>query len=119
MKESIIERAFNGDIFTDLHIIDMHCHLGPTFNYYNPEAEIEQMIEDADRLGVEKLCIAPHAALSYDHKLGNCLTYNAIQKFPDRVFGLLTLNPNKVNDIACENIIMNYRIICINEKTQL
>jgi predicted TIM-barrel fold metal-dependent hydrolase len=102
VRASIIDRAFRGDTFRDLHIIDMHCHLGPTSNYYNPAAEIEQMIEDADRVGVEKLCIAPHVALFADHRLGNLQTCDAIQKFPDRVLGYLCLNPNKPNEIDSE-----------------
>lgn len=102
VKGPIIDRAFRRDTFQDLHIIDMHCHLGPTSSYYNPAAEIEQMVEDADRVGVEKLCIAPHVALSCDHRLGNQQTYDAIEKFPDRVLGYLCLNPNKPNEIGCE-----------------
>jgi predicted TIM-barrel fold metal-dependent hydrolase len=98
----IINRAFKGDTFWDLHIIDMHCHLGPTSMYYNPEAQIEQMIEDADRIGIEKLCIAPHAALSYDHTYGNMLTYEAIKNYPKRIYGYLCLNPNKENEIRCQ-----------------
>jgi predicted TIM-barrel fold metal-dependent hydrolase len=102
MGESIVDRAFRGDTFQDLHIVDMHCHLGPTSSYYNPAAEIEQMIEDADRLGVGRLCIAPHVALSCDHMLGNLQTYDAIRKFPDRILGYLCLNPYKLNEIDCE-----------------
>lgn len=102
MKELIMDRAFRGDIFRDLHIIDMHCHLGPTSNFYFPKAQIEQMVEDADRVGVEKLCVAPHIGISCDHRRGNFLTYDAIQKFPDRVYGMVCLNPNKPDEIDCE-----------------
>ena len=57
------------------------------------------MIQDADILGVEKLCIAPHAAISCDYKLGNKQLLEAINKYPDRVYGMLTLNPNFPEEI--------------------
>jgi len=92
---SITERALRADRFEDLEIIDMHCHLSYTYNYYFPRAEIEEMMEDADRMGVRKLCVAPHIALSLDHRIGNRDTFEAIEKFPDRVLGMVVLNPNQ------------------------
>lgn len=94
MKFNILNRALAGERFIDLHIVDSHCHMGPWYNYYFPKAEIEDMMHDADIIGVEKMCIAPHASISCDYKLGNSQVYDAICKYPKRVYGLLTLNPN-------------------------
>lgn len=94
MKLDILSRAMTGDRFSDLHIVDSHCHMGPWYNYYFPNAEIEDMLHDADIVGVEKMCVAPHAAISCDYKLGNRQVYDAVCKFPQRVYGFLTLNPN-------------------------
>ncbi|MDR2569130.1 MAG: amidohydrolase [Oscillospiraceae bacterium] len=102
MSNTIIGRAMNRDSFTDLKIIDMHCHLGPTDNFYFPKAEIEEMLEDADLFGTYKLCVAPHVGISADHKLGNKLAHEAITKFPDRVYGMLCFNPNFPEEIDCE-----------------
>lgn len=99
MKNEILKRALAGKRFDDLHIVDAHCHMGTYFNYYFPKADIEEMIQDADIFGVEKLCIAPHAAISCDYKSGNKQLLDAIHQFPDRIYGLLTLNPNFPDEI--------------------
>jgi len=100
--KNITERALRAERFEDLEIIDMHCHLSYTYNYYFPRAEIEDMMEDAGRMGVSKLCVAPHIALSLDHRIGNRDTLDAIRKFPDRVLGMLVLNPNCPRSTAAE-----------------
>jgi predicted TIM-barrel fold metal-dependent hydrolase len=99
MKRNILERALAGEKFDDLHIVDAHCHMGTLYNFYFPKADIEEMIQDADILGVEKMCIAPHAAISCDYRFGNRQLLEAINKYPDRVNGLLTCNPNFPEDI--------------------
>jgi len=102
VKREILNRALSGNRFNDLHIIDCHCHMGPWYSFYFPRAEIEEMIHDADILGVEKLCIAPHVSISCDYKLGNRQVANAVCKFPERVWALLVLNPNKPCEIQEE-----------------
>jgi uncharacterized protein len=99
MKNSIMKRALAGERFEDLHIVDAHCHMGNYYMFYFPKADIDEMIHDADILGVEKFCIAPHAAISCDYKLGNKQLLDAINKYPDRVNGLLTLNANFPEEI--------------------
>ena len=102
MRDSILDRAFRGEVLSGLDIVDAHCHMGPPTEFYAAKADIEEMVEDADRLGVGRLCVSPHVALSCDHRAGNRLTQEAIWKFPDRVYGLLTLNPNRPDEIDCE-----------------
>lgn len=102
MKREILKRALEGDKFHDLHIVDAHCHMGPWYNFYFPKAEIEEMLHDADIVGIEKLCVAPHASISCDYKLGNRQVAEAILKYPERVYGLLTLNANKPYEIQQE-----------------
>lgn len=102
MKNELIERAYMKDCFGDIHIMDVHCHLGSWYSYYFPNADIDEMIKISDKVGVEKLCIAPHASLSNDYKLGNRLVFDSIEKFPDRVWGLLCINGNKPDEIGNE-----------------
>lgn len=94
MRNEITKRALAGDKFHDLHIIDAHCHMGTYNSFYFPGADIDEMIRDADILGVERVCIAPHSAVASDYKLGNRQLLDAVGKYPDRVYGMLTLNPN-------------------------
>lgn len=102
MKRDILRRALAGDKFKDLHIVDSHCHMGPWYNYYFPRAEIEEMLYDADTVGIDKLCIAPHASISCDYRLGNRLAAEAAGKYPERVFALLVINANKPEEIQQE-----------------
>lgn len=102
MSREITKRALKGDRFEDLHIMDSHCHMGDHYSFYFPKADIGQMLQDADALGVEKICIAPHAAISCDYRLGNAMMKEAVCKYPERVLGLLVLNPNKLEEMDAE-----------------
>ncbi len=102
MKNDILLRAIKGNKFSDLHIVDSHCHMGPTHNFYFPKAEIDEMVYDADLMGVEKVCVATHTAITCDYRLGNKQVAEAAEKFPDRVLALLVLNANKPDEIEHE-----------------
>lgn len=102
MGKEILKRALKKDKFPELKIVDCHCHQGPWFNFYFPEAGIGEMIQDADIFGIDKLCVAPHASFSCDFKLGNRQVFDSILKYPDRVFGLLAINGNKPGEIREE-----------------
>ena len=101
-KRDILKRALAGDRFDDLKIVDSHCHMGPWYNYYFPQAEVKDMLHDAGLFGIESMCIAPHAAISCDYKLGNKQAAEAVAKHSGRVKGLLTLNPNKLSEVNGE-----------------
>lgn len=90
----LLARAWAGEVFSDLEIIDAHCHLSNLFQFSISKCDIEEMVKDADRLGVNQLCIAPHAALCCDYDYGNTLVREAAKRYPDRVLGYVTLNPN-------------------------
>lgn len=102
MSKDITKRALAGKKFNDLHIADAHCHMGPWYSYYFPRAEIEEMLHDADTVGIEKLCIAPHASISSDYKLGNVQVSKAMAKYPGRVYAYLAVNGNMPEEIQGE-----------------
>jgi predicted TIM-barrel fold metal-dependent hydrolase len=99
MKKEILKRALAGEKLSDLHIIDSHCHMGPWYNYYFPKADVDEMIYDADLVGVEKICVAPHASISLDYKLGNRIMAEAAAKYPDRVIGYVAFDPHRPDEI--------------------
>jgi predicted TIM-barrel fold metal-dependent hydrolase len=76
--------------------------MGPWFSYYFPRAEIDEMMHDADTVGIEKLCIAPHASISSDYKLGNVQVTEAIAKYPERIYGYLAVNGNMPEEMQGE-----------------
>jgi predicted TIM-barrel fold metal-dependent hydrolase len=75
--------------------IDAHAHVD-----FKP-GDIDKQIDFADRLGIEKLCISRpitnfSGTESEDHatvRKSNDLVLEAIEKYPDRFIGFLTLNP--------------------------
>jgi uncharacterized protein len=83
-------------------VIDMHGHLGPFFGIFMPEAPLDAMIAGMDRKNVESIVLSPHNALSGDTREGNREMLDAVTRYPGRVFGYTTLNPNFPDDIDLE-----------------
>ncbi len=79
--------------FESFDVIDMHTHPGPYSAIWFPNAEPAQMIHTMDRSGVKLICAAPHCALT-DSKRGNAYTERMYAKWPDRVLGYWSINPN-------------------------
>jgi len=94
LKRDIVKRALKGDKFEDLNIVDAHCHLHNLYSFYNPYAGIDEMIQEADRVGVRNICIAPIEGISCDFRLGNKHLKEAMEKYPQRVYGYILINPN-------------------------
>lgn len=99
MGKDILKRALRGDKFKDIFIADSHCHMGGWYNYYFPKADIDEMADDAKAMDVDKIFISPHGAISVDYKLGNEQIREAVEKYPHRVYGYLTLNANYLDEI--------------------
>jgi len=75
--------------------IDAHAHVG-----FKP-GDIDEQIDFADRLGIDKLCIS-NPITNYSGKepedpaqvrANNDVVLKAMKKYPDRFIGYLTLNP--------------------------
>jgi len=83
-------------------IVDMHGHLGPFSGIYLPEAKLETMIAGMDRAGLECLVLSPHNALSGDTREGNSEMLDAVRRYPGRIYGYCTVNPNFPDDLERE-----------------
>jgi len=76
-------------------VIDAHTHLGAHFNLYHiPFGEPKGIIEQMDRLGIQKICTFSFAGVNSDFTLGNDLVAKAISEHPDRMVGYTTINAN-------------------------
>ncbi|MEA4889617.1 MAG: amidohydrolase family protein [Clostridiaceae bacterium] len=101
--KTLAEKALQGEPLDDITIIDAHNHIGCWSAFYVPGGgTIEQMIRRADCLGIDKLCITAHASIGPDYVYGNDMVFDAIQKYPDRVIGYVTVNPNYPEDMRHE-----------------
>lgn len=83
-------------------VIDVHTHLGPFCGIYLPEAPLDKMIAGMDRCGVERIILAPHNALAGDTREGNRAMIDAVTRYPGRIYGYCTINPNFMDEMDKE-----------------
>ena len=82
-------------------IWDAHCHLSGVPGR-SPEERMRQLIEFADRFGIERLCVFMGMTWSNDPSPEDMRRQNdevlaALKAFPDRAFGFVYLNPNHLD----------------------
>lgn len=100
---NLAEKVKQGLPLNNITIIDAHNHLGRWNAFHVPNGgTIEQMAASMDRLGINKVCLTAHASIGPNYIYGNNMVQDAIQRFPDRVFGYVTLNPNYPEDMRHE-----------------
>jgi uncharacterized protein len=85
------------DFEMNTRIWDAHCHLSGVPGK-TPEARLGKLLEYADRMGIERLCLSMGMDWSYDPspdelRLANEQVLRAVRQFPDRAFGFVYLNP--------------------------
>ncbi len=84
------------------HIIDSHAHLGKYALFHIPSGEAEDLVAQMDKLGVSQIAISPMLGLRMDCVRSNDMTYEAMQKYPERIIGMATINPNRKDEIIPE-----------------
>lgn len=80
-----------------MEIWDLHCHLSGLPGR-TPEERLAKLIEYADRMGIARLCVFMGLEFVYDptpekFRQENDEVLRAIERFPDRAFGFVYLNP--------------------------
>lgn len=97
------ENITNGLPINDFKIYDCHNHLGRWHAFYIAgEGTIEQMVNCMDMTGIDKVFITAHSSIGPDYIYGNDLVIDALNKFPNRVWGYVTVNPNYPDDMDHE-----------------
>ncbi len=74
-------------------VIDAHAHAGPYSLFFIPDAEPAAMVRVMDRCGVAVAVLSSHLGLQLDAAAGNRATAAAVNAFPGRLLGYLTINP--------------------------
>lgn len=89
-----------------MSIWDLHCHLsgvpGDT-----PARRLEQLVETADRMGIERICVFMGMKWSYDPAPEDMRQQNddvlaALRSWHRRAFGFVYLNPNHLEASLAE-----------------
>lgn len=99
---SIIEDAKKGLALNDILIIDCHNHIGPWKAFNVPNNSAEGMLVSMDRLGIDKVCVTAHSSIGPNYRYGNDIVRSAIERYPDRFLGYVTVNPNYPEDMENE-----------------
>lgn len=87
-------------------IWDAHTHLSGVPGA-TPEERLARLLEFADRLGIERLCVMMGMNWSYDPSPDDLRRQNdevlrAVTRFPQRAFGFVYLNPKHVEASLAE-----------------
>ncbi len=85
-----------------MEIWDVHCHLA-SLPGNTPDARLARLLEFADRMGVERVCVFMGLTWSYDPSPADLRQQNdevlaAIAHYPDRAFGFVYLSPKHVRE---------------------
>lgn len=88
-------------------IWDLHCHLSGTLRGTVPEERLAHLLEIADRMGIDRVCVYMGLRFSRDpdpatFRKENDEVLRAIAKFPERAFGFVYLNPKHVDESLAE-----------------
>ncbi|MGH3758061.1 amidohydrolase family protein [Actinophytocola sp.] len=74
-------------------VIDAHAHTGPYSLFFIPDADAAGMVAVMDRCGVDVAVLSSLLGLQLDAAAGNLATARAVDAFPGRLLGYLTINP--------------------------
>lgn len=82
------------------HVWDLHCHLSGVSGL-TPEDRLGQLLQFADRMGIERLCVYMGMKWAQDPGPEDLTKQNdevlrAIAKFPDRAFGFVYLSAKHI-----------------------
>ncbi len=78
-------------------IIDAHAHMGSVYGTSLSIASADDMVKMMDRENIEMIFSAPHSSL-FDPGAGNSELEEAMAKYPDRIRGYFSFNPNYAED---------------------
>lgn len=76
-------------------IIDTHVHLGGWNNSFAGTGLVEDTVRDMDRCGISSIVATSLWSCFGEVSLGNEDVARACEKFPERVYGYLTLDPKR------------------------
>lgn len=93
-RERMREDVLEGRPVSSFEIIDVHGHLGYWFNFTIPWRNGSDMVRLMDIAGVRCVIASGHSGISADYRLGNSQLLEAMGKYPGRILGYCSVNPN-------------------------
>lgn len=83
-------------------IIDAHAHVGKLSTFDIQGGLIDDFIKQMDHIGINQAVISPHLGLKFDAQRSNDYTAECIRKYPSRIIGMATINPNRPEEVIPE-----------------
>lgn len=87
---------------TTLKIIDTHVHLGGWNRFASMNGSPENIVTEMNRCGIRRAVITALWSCYGEVAMGNRAVALACKRFPDRLFGYLTLDPKHPVEVAGE-----------------
>lgn len=82
-----------------IELYDNHAHVGGTSGHYHvPRGDVDSLIHEMDRFGVQKACVFSLSGVFTDEVYGNDRAIEYIRRYPDRFIGFTMLNPHRGTD---------------------
>ncbi len=100
--DKIMETLRKADPITNPLVIDSHCHMGQGSSFYISSHSPKTMLNLADKLGIDILCVSHMASIGPDYKFGNNKIAEGVKEFPDRFIGYAVVNPRYPDDVEPE-----------------
>ena len=90
---NMIKQGLLGNI-QNIEIYDSHAHLGKWASITMREYNEDHIVRYMDYISIKKTMLSSSLAVCGDYKAGNAELAAALKKYPDRLLGLVTVNPN-------------------------
>lgn len=84
-------------------LIDSHVHVG-RFSTINLECDFEDVIELADRMKLDKVFCTHVKSLYYDYREGDAEVFTAMQKYPERIWGYISITSPRHSEDVLQHI---------------
>ena len=81
-----------GEPVKDCLVIDAHAHLGQVHQFPCPDSSLETLIRCMDTMGIDRVYASSMQAIYGLLREGNDQTLEAVRRYPDRIFGYMTVS---------------------------
>ncbi|NNM87743.1 MAG: amidohydrolase family protein [Phycisphaerae bacterium] len=82
-----------------IRLYDNHGHIGGSSGHYHvPDGDVNTLVHEMDRFGIEKVCLFSLVGVFTDEVHGNNHTIDAVQRHPERFIGFTLVNPHRGPD---------------------
>ena len=102
MADRYMEVGWEGRPIEFHFVMDAHAHLGQHENFISIGAAAEGMLQCKDRMGIDRTAISSIPGTIGGWTRGNDEVIQALQRYPDRFLGYITINAHNPSSVLSE-----------------